>query len=293
MITVPFSFLPPRLLRKLSSKLFWLGNRIADRYKDLKLSLDQADIKLSPTEYVSMCLTSSLFFFLGFSAFLSLILAKLEISIIFGIIGTLFLSLFILSQQLIYPRLKANKRIKDIERNLLPALQNMLVQLNSGVPLFNVMATISDADYGGVSQQFKIAVRKINAGNQQIPVLETLARNNPSLHFRRTLWQMINGMKTGSDMSDVIKLSISNLSEEQLIQIQRYGSQLNPLAMFYMIIAVIIPALGVTFIMIMSSFLNLTPYATKFIFWGLLAAVFFFQLMFLGILKLRRPNLLE
>jgi len=133
----------------------------------------------------------------------------------------------------------------------------------------------------------------MNAGQPQISVLEEIAKNNPSLHFRRVIWQIINGMKTGSNMADVIKISIGNLSEEQLIQIQRYGSQLNPLAMFYMIVAVIIPALGTTLIMVMSSFMGLSVNATKLIFWGLLAVVFFFQLMFIGMLKSRRPNLLD
>ena len=89
------------------------------------------------------------------------------------------------------------------------------------------------------------------------------------------------------------KGSTENLSEEQIIQIQQYGSQLNPLAMFYMMIAVVIPALGVTLIMILSSFLGLTPTGTKLIFWGLLSVIFFFQLMFIGMLKARRPNLLD
>ena len=106
------------------------------------------------------------------------------------------------------------------------------------------------------------------------------------------MWQIISGMETGTDMTDVVKLSIDNLSEEQIIQIQKYGSQLNPLAMFYMIIAVIIPALGITFIIILASFLNLSSTAVKFVFWGLLAFVFFFQLMFIGMLKTRKPNLI-
>ncbi len=293
MIAIPFSFLPPRALKKLSRPFFWLGSRIGNTFKDLSLYLDQANIPLNPTEYVSMCIVSNIFLFVTFAIFLSLILAKLGVNVLTGI-GILFIAcVFILSQQLMYPRLQAKKRIKDIERNLLPALQNMVVQLNSGVPLFNVIAIVSDSDYGGVSEQFKIAVRKINAGEQQIVVLEDLAKHNPSTHFRRTLWQIINGMKTGSDMADVIKLSIDTLSEEQLIQIQKYGSQLNPLAMFYMIIAVIIPALSITFIIIMSSFLSLDSGTTKLIFWGLLAVVFFFQFMFLGMLKMRRPNLLE
>jgi len=292
-VTVPFSVLPPVLLRRTSRIYFWLAEKLEARQKNMGLHLSQAEIKLSPKEYIAMSLTSTTLLFLVFSILTTLFMIKYKVSILIGILGVLILCLFIFTQQMMYPNLTASKRIRNIERNLIPAMQNMLVQLSSGVPLFNVIAAIADADYGGVSQQFKIAVRQINAGRPQIAVLEEIAKNNPSLHFRRALWQVINGMKTGTDMSDVIKLSIDNLSEEQVIQIQRYGSQLNPLAMFYMMIAVVVPALGVTFIMVLSSFLNLTPGGTKLIFWGLLTTVFFFQLMFIGMLKTRRPNLLD
>ena len=293
MITIPFSILPPQLLRVASRAFFWLGDRLSGKINNIDLYLDQAEIKLSPKEYISMSFTSTLILFIIFSSLVAMVAGKFDTNIFVGI-GTIFIvSLFIFAQQVMYPKLKADKRIKNIERNLIPALQNMLVQLASGVPLFNVIATIADSDYGGVSKQFRIAVRKINAGRPQIQVLEEIAKNNPSLHFRRTIWQIINGMKTGTDMSSVIRISIDNLSEEQVIQIQRYGSQLNPLAMFYMMIAVVVPALGVTFIMVLSSFMNLSAITTKLIFWGLLAVVFLFQLMFIGMLKTRRPNLLD
>jgi len=100
-------------------------------------------------------------------------------------------------------------------------------------------------------------------------------------------------MKAGGDIANVIKDVIENLSEEQLIAIQKYGSQLNPLAMFYMLIAVIIPSLGITFIIILSSFVSLSEDITKTIFFALYGFVFFFQLMFIGTIKSRRPNLMS
>jgi len=59
-----------------------------------------------------------------------------------------------------------------------------------------------------------------------------------------------------------------------------------------MLVAVIVPSLSMTFLIIISSFVALTDFALKMVFWGLFAIVFFFQLMFLGIIKSRRPNLL-
>jgi hypothetical protein len=80
---------------------------------------------------------------------------------------------------------------------------------------------------------------------------------------------------------------VDNLTNEQKVQIRKYGSQLNPMAMMYMMVAVIIPSLGITFIIIMSSFSGFE--VTKTIFWSILGFIAFFQFMFIGFIKNRRP----
>ena len=72
--------------------------------------------------------------------------------------------------------------VRDIERNLIPALEDMLVQLNSGVPLCSILVNISASDYGELSAEFKKAVKKINAGSPQSDVflLFVVGRRNGS-----------------------------------------------------------------------------------------------------------------
>jgi len=205
---------------------------------------------------------------------------------------TLIVSFFVFLQQLTYPKIYSGKRVKNIERNLLGALQDIMIQLNSGVPLFDIMVNISRGGYGGVSDEFSKAVKDINAGKPQVETLEEMAAVNPSLFFRRAIWQLVNGMKSGANMSNVVSEIINLMSEEQILQIQRYGSQLNPLAMFYMLAVVIIPSLGTTFMIMMSSFISLSEFATKLMFWGLYGMVIFFQILFIGVIKSKRPNLL-
>ena len=213
-------------------------------------------------------------------------------SLLVSLVISLIFSFFAFFQQIIYPKIISGRKIRAIDKNLLAALQDILVQLNSGVSLFQILVNISKSDYGAVSEEFSKAVREINTGRHQLEVLEELATNNPSVYFRRAIWQIVNGMKSGANMSDVIKDVISALSEEQIIQIQKYGSQLNPLAMFYMLVAVILPALGVTFLIIISSFISLSAASTKIVFWGLYIFVLFFQIIFMGIIRTKRPNLL-
>ena len=122
--------------------------------------------------------------------------------------------------------------------------------------------------------------------------LEEMVLKNPSPYFQQALWQIINGMKAGSTITSVLSTVIANITKEELIKIEKYGAQLNPLAMFYMIIAVIMPALSITFILAISSFIQLSEFTLKVTLGGLLAAVIFLQIMFMGMIKTKRPSLL-
>jgi len=294
MFKIPYSLLPPKSLRKNSAIFLGVAENIGPMFKFLEVNLKQADIDLSTKEYLSMCLMACLVFFIFIGSLLSFILylASVNNPFLFSIIVSLFVTLMIFLQQISYPKMFVSKRVKNIERNLLSALQNILIQLNSGIPLFNILVNISKGNYGEISKEFSGLVKDINTGRPQIEALEEMAAVNPSLFFRRTIWQIANGMKSGADMSSVIQEIINLLSEEQILQIQKYGSQLNPLAMFYMLMVVIAPSLGITFLVMIVSFIALPEGIVKLVFWGLYGIVVFFQLMFAGLIKSKRPNLL-
>jgi flagellar protein FlaJ len=294
MIKIPFSFIPPKQLKTMSRVLYGAGDFLSKWFPFMGVNLRQAKIDLNPKEYLSMCLFSSILFYLFSAFFLSIMLRGFGVQngFIRAAVISLIFFFFIFLQQIMYPKLITKKRIKMLEVNLLPALQSMLIQLNSGVPLFDILVSIAKGDYGQMSTEFSTIVKEINAGKPQIEALEEIAVENPSLFFRRSIWQLVNGMKAGSDMASVIKEMINSLSEEQVLQIQKYGGQLNPLAMFYMLVAVIVPTLGMTFLIVISSFIALGDTMTKIVFWSLFGFVCFFQIMFLGIIKSRRPNLL-
>jgi flagellar protein FlaJ len=294
MLKIPFSVLPARNLQTLAHPLLGIGEAIRPFFPFLDLHLKQAEYDVDSREYLSMCVISTGTFFLMMGFLLSLSIGSFEKEGAFvrGFLIALVVCFFVFFQQVMYPKMLGNKKIRNIEINLLPASQNMLVQLNSGVPLFDILVNLSRGDYGEVSKEFERAVKEINAGKPQIDALEELAVRNPSLFFRRTIWQMVNGMKSGANMSKVVEEALNSLSEEQVLQIQRYGGQLNPLAMFYMMIAVIIPSLGMTFLIVITSFIPMAPIFAKLIFWSLYGFVFFCQIMFMGVIKSRRPNLL-
>lgn len=292
MFKLPYSLVPTGRLAKISKNFLGIGEILQDFFPFVKSNLRQAEIEYLPKEYLSMCFLSSFLFFSLILILSSIVLIYVRENIILGLIISLVCFLFVFLQQVAYPKIHINRRVKNIERNLIAALQNLWIQINSGVPLFDSLVNISKENYGEISKELTRVVKQINAGTPQIDALEEIATINPSLFFRRAVWQIVNGMKSGSDLSNVLNEIINLLSEEQVLQIQRYGSQLNPLAMFYMLIVVIIPSLGCVFLIMISSFVSLPELTTKMIFWGFFAIIVFFQIMFMGLIKSKRPNLL-
>jgi len=289
---IPFTFSSIQILKKRSKFLYGFFNVREDSPQ--AQALKEADSGLNRREYLSVVGRSFIhsFFFLGIT--LTVILWLIGINSFYLIsAGVAFMfSSFISFSQIAYPRIYVMRRQKKIEKNLLPALEDMVVQLSSGIPLFSVLVNISMSDYGELSTEFKKAVRQINAGAPEQEVLTNLSKKNPSVYFKRTLWQISNGLNAGSDMVVVVKESIKALNEEQTIQIQNYGNKLNPLMVFYMLLAVIVPALSITFLTIFSSMVGMQETTVIVAFFALFIGVMLVQIMFLGLIKSKRPSLL-
>ncbi|MCK5140290.1 MAG: type II secretion system F family protein, partial [Thermodesulfovibrionia bacterium] len=105
---------------------------------------------------------------------------------------------------------------------------------------------------------------------------------------RRILWQIINSQQTGADIGTSLKSVVNQVTQEQMINIKEYGRKLNPLAMFYMIIAVILPSIGITMFIILSTFLNLNLSLPILLFISFFLG--FIQFMFLAMIKSSRPS---
>jgi len=173
---------------------------------------------------------------------------------------------------------------------LLDSLEHILIEIKSGVPLFNAMIGVTEG-YGEVSDEFRIVVKEINAGIPEIKALEKASLRNPSLYFRRSLWQITNAMKAGSDVASALEAIVNNLTQEQIIAIRRYGQELSPFTLMYMLIAVIMPTLGITFLIILSSFAGLK--IPDFLFPLILLVLTIFQYFYMGIIKTKRPALVS
>lgn len=285
---IPFLPLPLEKAVKISKPFIGLANTLVRFSPGLNTSLAQAGIGLRDREYISVAVFSALFWFI-LATIVSLPIALLKgPSVIYiGILGSAVISFLSFCYITLYPRLVVVRKSKHIEKNLLFALRHLLIQVKSGVPLFEGMVSLSKGDYGAVSEEFAKCTKDIATGTPEVDAVNDMALRNPSLHFRRILWQLANAMRAGSDIGNALTVLVENLSSEQRTEIRNYGSQLNPLALMYMMFTVIIPSLGITFLFIMSSFSGFA--IPKALFYIILFSIAIFQFMFLGLIKSRRP----
>jgi archaeal flagellar protein FlaJ len=261
---------------------------IAKGMPDLKLKLKKAGMYYKPEEFIQRTFITAFYMTTGLAISLALILAKFgglkSIMIVF--VPIVFMIFF--SYMLKLPDVKISKKEKGIGREIIFAGRHLIIELESGVPLYNAMINISK-NYEVIGKYFREIVEKVNLGTSMEEALTEAVEYIPSDDFRRLLWQILNSIRTGSNVSESLTSVLEQIAREQTIEVNKYSKKLNPFAMFYMVIAVILPSLGVTMLVVMSSFVEFELSLTIL----LIIAFFlgFVQFMFLSIIKFSRPSI--
>ncbi len=260
--------------------------RIARSMPDLKIKLNKAGMLDKPEFFIRKTLMTSFYMAFGTCFSLFLIFAKYKLPLI--IIAVLFpiMLAILFFYMLKLPDVKISKKEKEISKEIIFASRHLVIELESGVPLYNALINISE-NYETLGKYFKEIIDKVNLGTPLEEALNEAVETIPSDDFRRILWQILNSLRSGSDIVESLNTVIEQVVRQQTILVNKYGRKLNPLSMFYMIIAVILPSLGITMLIILSSFIDLELNLTILIFISFMLG--FMQFMFLSIIKFSRP----
>jgi flagellar protein FlaJ len=263
---------------------------VASNFPSLKRQITQADLFYTPAGYVKVAMITAFYITAALLLGCGALLYKSDW--FFPALLILFPIIYMLSfmYSMYYPQVKASMRAKRMEQELVFAGRHMLIELKSGVPLFDAMLGIS-RDYGEVSTEFNKVVEKVTLGVSLGVALHEVADNNPSPYFKRMVLQMANSIASGSDVAQALESSLDQISREQIIELKAYGQKLNPIVMFFMIFGIIMPSLGVAFIIILSSFLggSTIQFGSSALF-GILLAVGLVQFIFLSMVESSRPK---
>ncbi len=284
-------------IRNLSHYFISVGDVLAKISPMIAIQLKQSgldkDYNLTAREYLAICFTVSATMGILAGTAVSLVLSMgTGVFVSYGPLIGIAVGFLNYMQLVTYPKSIVSKRVKNLEKNLIFALRTILVQIRSGVPIFDSFVSVGAGNYGQISDEFKIVIEKSRSGKPVIDTLEELAIRNPSMYFRRAIWQLVNAMRSGSDIGENLECVLEALSKEQMVQIREYKSVLNPLAMMYMMIAVIMPSLGITVMIIISTFPGMGRLGDKMTFWMLLGGVIIMQFLFMSVIRGKRPNLI-
>ncbi len=242
-------------MRRFSSIFDGLSQGILPLFKNLRQNLQKAGMRISPIEYISDSII------MGFGAmivevafYIVLIYSRKEfgqyaaeaavVAILSGIAIFFFLMLV--------PGTRAYRRSRDVEKDLLFALKTIVLHVKAGVPLYGALGNIALGDYGVVSDELRRVIHDVESGKDVDESLEMAAKRTNSKLMKRTYWQLINSMRSGTDVEEVSRILEDDLIAQHKDRIQKYGSDLRFLTVSYQMAGVIFPALAFIMLVIIS-----------------------------------------
>lgn len=259
---------------------------IAHKFPRLKLYLEQAQIKKKPEDYIKNTIILSFIFTLAIAVSLTLFLLKSEKSLLllFLLLPIPIILFFFFINS---PKVKAKKKVNDIDSEVVYAGRYLLVEMSAGIPLFDALVNVSQV-YPKIGSHIQDIIKRVEVGKPLDTAIDEVIEITPSANFRKLMWQIMNSLRTGADVSQALESITEQISKEQLIEFKTYERKLNPLVMFYLMIAVILPSLGITMLSLLSTFLGIQLSFGALI--GIAIFLAFIQFMFFNMIRNSRPG---
>jgi len=278
---------------KINRRFVWIGQFLNKVFINVKYDLDKANIPINSEKYITASFFSAVVYgLISFLFFYFLFFARdgvftAENSILSALIGVVFTGLFFMLH-LAYPSIMSKNYAAGIDNSLIFALNNMLIQVSSGVSLFSAMSNVSKFNYGNVSKEFENVVKDVSSGESEAKAIEKLALKTRSEYLKKISWQLLTSLRSGASLKGSLSTVVSALNAMQIRAIKNYAGELSMLILMYLMIAAAIPTLGITFLVILSSMggASIGPDAVISVIIG--AAIM--QIVLIGFIKTRVPK---
>lgn len=267
------------------SKLSSLIHSLTYKYPNLKRDLRTINSKYNPETFILRTIKGSLTYGLLFTVLFYLVFSDSLSIVIIILLFPLFTYLFYK-----FSFLKIKGKIKSLEREINKEVlfigRYLLVKLYSGRPLLNALIETSNSR-GIIARSIKDIVNNIDTGTPIEKALDDVLNYSPSEKFKKILFQVNNALKLGIDVTRPLEAALAEIAEEQEIEVKKYGKKLNSLVVFYMLMAIVMPSIGMVMFIIIASFLGL-----PLDFWVFVVIIFFvslIQILFISLFKSIRP----
>ena len=162
--------------------------------------LKQAGLKVDARVFIAIAVVLAIVFAVLTFFFLSVAGLFDELKIFVAVIPIVALDLF-----LGYPYLKAMQRIDAIERALPEALKQMADTLNAGGTYEYALREIANAEYGPLAKEMNNVLRKLEEGENLENSLKSFSENIDSRLVSRSIIVIIDSIKAGAGLADVLE----------------------------------------------------------------------------------------
>ena len=162
--------------------------------------LKQAGLKVDARVFIALAVALAIVFAVLTFFFLSVAGLFDELKIFVAVIPIVALDLF-----LGYPYLKAMQRIDAIERALPEALKQMADTLNAGGTYEYALREIANAEYGPLAKEMNNVLRKLEEGENLENSLKSFSENIDSRLVSRSIIVIIDSIKAGAGLADVLE----------------------------------------------------------------------------------------
>jgi flagellar protein FlaJ len=286
-----------RQSRRMLHGFYPIGAALKPAFPRLHKELEESGNTLSATEYIGGVVLTTVFYFIVVFIITMMVASKYSPdgmearAVALAFAGAVALCAFCYA--MLYPRLMVGRSSREIDRNLLYVTRHLMIQTSAGVPLFDSIVSISEnyndprMDYGEISLEFEKVVKEVRSGKELTDALEGSASRINSSDYRWLVWQLANASKAGANVGFVLRQMMSYLADEQRVKIREYGSQLSPLAIFYMLVCIIAPTMGIIFLVIVSTLASIQ--ITEVLLGTALLLSLVAQIVFIGLIKSKRP----
>jgi flagellar protein FlaJ len=260
----------------------------ASKRKDLPELLKAAEIKETPFEFTQRVLITSILITTIICVSLMVLFIAIGANPIIFIFIAPVLFIFFVNYLMLYPLQKIRISGKEVEKDVLFAVRDMIIALRGGVPLYNAIVSVTRG-YGAASQEFAKIVNLVNLGVPLDQAIDQVVTTSKSPSFRRIMLQASTTLKAGADITAAMQLTLEQITTERTIELRRYGQKLNAVAMFYMIIGVIFPSMLITVAIVLSTFVSIITFTPQLL---MIAFIFIMllQVIFLNMIRNMRPS---
>lgn len=210
-----------------------------------KKQMDYMGLKTSEFDLVGFVFFFGFGLSLGISLFFCVLMPDIPVIATFSV-----LFLFFSGAVYYWLNMGAENRGRFVEQVLPDVLQLVSSNMRAGLTTERALMASARPEFGVFSEELKLASGKVMAGERMEEALNEIAQKIKSPVLERTTWLMIQGIKSGGEVADLLSQLADDLREENAMK-EEAKAEVN----MYVLLIFFAVALGAPILFSVSSYI--------------------------------------